>query len=99
MVSNSSAERLANPNSAFVTGRVNFCLDEITGHESSVTPRIFFSAFFGLVPWRRGQVIYLDHSQQLGTEPYIKTVAEYNIQHLLYSTAPKLPYFSCCVTK
>lgn len=35
VVLNSSAERLANPNSAFVTGTVNFCLDEITGHESS----------------------------------------------------------------
>ena len=45
VVSNSSAERLANPNSAFVTGTVNFCLDEITGHESSVTPRIFCLRF------------------------------------------------------
>ena len=34
-------------------------------------------------------------SQQLGTEPYIKTVTEYNIQHLIYSTVPKLPYISC----
>ena len=44
VVSN-SAERLANPNSAFVTGTVNFCLDEITAHESSVTPRIFCLRF------------------------------------------------------
>ena len=34
-------------------------------------------------------------SQQLGTNPCIKTVTEYNIQHLIYSTAPKLPYVSC----
>ena len=40
-----------------------------------------------------------DQSQQLGTEPYIKTVTEYNIQDLIYSIALKLPYFSCCVTK
>ena len=40
-----------------------------------------------------------DQSYQLGTEPYIKTVTEYNIQDLTYSTALKLPYFSCCVTK
>lgn len=45
VVLNSSAERLANPNSAFVTGTVNFCLDEITGHESSFTPRNFSRLF------------------------------------------------------
>ena len=39
------------------------------------------------------------HFQQLGTDRCIKTVTEYNIQHLIYSTPPKLPYFSCCVTK
>lgn len=45
MVLNSSAERLANQNSAFVTGTVNFCLDEITGHESFFTPRNFSRLF------------------------------------------------------
>ena len=33
--SNSSAERLANLNSAFVSGTENFCLDSIKSHESS----------------------------------------------------------------
>ena len=34
--SNKSAERLANPNSTFVTGTDNFRLDSIRSHESSI---------------------------------------------------------------
>ena len=34
--SNNSAERLANPTSAFVTGTENFRLDSIKSHESSI---------------------------------------------------------------
>ena len=63
MVSNSNTERLANPNPAFVTGTVNFCLDAITGHESSIT-HAFFQGFFwtsGLASWASDLFHFLAH--------------------------------------
>ena len=64
--SNSSADRSANPNSPFVPGAENFCLDSIKSHKSSeplvwVANTLTFrttSIFLGSVACLRGLVIY-----------------------------------------
>ena len=53
LVSNSSAKRLANPNSAYVSGTDNFCLDLIKEGMKVLLPHIIIN-FFWASFWTSG---------------------------------------------